>query len=168
MRTLEDLKRSKGLRICCPHCDDSFPVAQAQLFDATRRLPGFAAEHLAGERAALSDERRDLREERKALEHRSFTGAATSGVGQLLEMVTASLPGLPVKAADCRALLKPIDYIAFEGASRGAVESIRFIEVKTGDQRLSPVQRSIRAAIEADRVKLRVADHRLPDPERAS
>jgi len=49
-------------------------------------------------------------------------------------MLTASLAGLPVNAADCRTLLKPIDYLAFPGASTGQVEAIRFIEVKTGKQ----------------------------------
>ncbi len=167
MRTLKELQRSRGLQVRCPTCDAVFPVQRASLFDATRTLPDFAEEYLAASRAELIEERRDLRTRRAELKRRSSTGAEASGVGQMLEMVAASLPGLPVNSADCRALFKPIDYIAFEGAARGKVESIRFIEVKTGGQRLSAVQRSIRTAIEHGRVRLRVADHSLPDPELA-
>lgn len=162
--TLRDLQRP-GLRIRCPNCGESFPVKRARLFDATGELPDYAVEYLASEREALADERRKLRERRAMLKRRSAAGAEACGVGQILEMVTASLPGLPAETADCRALLKPIDYIAFEGASRGKVKSIRFIEVKSGRQRLPPVQRSIRAAVEAGCITLRVADHRVPDPQ---
>jgi predicted Holliday junction resolvase-like endonuclease len=86
-------------------------------------------------------------------------------VGQTLEMLAASLPGLPVDARDCRVLLKPIDYIAFSGASAGRVSSIRFIEVKSGARRLSPLQRTVRQAIESGAVRLRIADHRIPEEQ---
>lgn len=165
MRTLKDLQRSRGLQVRCPTCAETFPAQHAQLFDATRALPNHALEYLAVQRAALTVGHRELRAQRAELKRRSFVGAQASGVGQMLEMVAASLPGLPVRAADCRALLKPIDYIAFEGAARGAVKSIRFIEVKTGRQRLSAVQRSIRTAVEGGRVRLRIADHSLPVQE---
>jgi predicted Holliday junction resolvase-like endonuclease len=58
-------------------------------------------------------------------------------------------------------LLKPLDYIAFVGASVGEVDAIRFIEVKTGHQRLSKVQRAIRTAVQNGAVKVRIANHRL-------
>jgi predicted Holliday junction resolvase-like endonuclease len=77
-------------------------------------------------------------------------------------MLAASLPGLPANAQDCRAMLKPVDYIAFSGASKGKVEQILFIEAKTGQQRLSSVQRAIKAAVEQGAVTLRVANHLLP------
>ena len=114
------------------------------------------------EQADLKDQQARLRQERALLSQRSFTSAATSGVGQRLEMLTASLPGLPVSSVDCRALFKPIDYIAFKGASVGQVEAVHFIEVKTGGNRLSKLQRAIKETVEARTVSLRIANHALP------
>jgi predicted Holliday junction resolvase-like endonuclease len=161
MGTLEEIQRTKGLYIRCPTCQESFPARKARLLDARQPLPKHAIEHLSAERAAVAEEHRELRQERADLKRRSFTATASSGIGQALEMLAASLPGLPVAPRDCRVLFKPIDYIAFDGASVGRVSSVRFIEVKTGARRLSPVQRTVREAIEKGAVTLRIADHRV-------
>lgn len=166
MTMLSEIRNAKGLCIRCPSCEASFSAKRAQLFDATKRLPEHAADYLVGQRAQLILDRQALRVERATLERRSFTATATGGVGQILEMLTPSLPGLPSTAQDCRVLLKPVDYVAFEGASRGLVKAIRFIEVKTGAQRLSGVQRAIKTAIDAGNVSLRVANHRLAMPRK--
>lgn len=165
MSTLKDLITAKGLYVRCPSCDESFSVRKAQLFDATGPLPARAVQYLTAQHGSIAEARKQLVLERAELQRRSFTSTASSGVGQLLEMLTASLPSLPVAAQDCRVLLKPIDYLSFVGASTGRVESIQFIEAKTGKQRLSSIQRAIKAAVERGAVKMRVADHRLPvDP----
>jgi predicted Holliday junction resolvase-like endonuclease len=160
--TLDDLKATPGLYVRCPNCEESFAARKAGLFDSRRPLPAQALKHIAAEREAIAEERQELQQERADLIRRSFTSTASSGVGQLLEMLAASLPGLPVDARDCRVLLKPIDYIAFSGASTGRVSCIRFIEVKTGARRLSSIQRSVQQAIESGAVRLRIADHRIP------
>lgn len=162
MDTLQELLASRGLHIRCPMCTESFPVAKARLFDATAERPEHAAQYLSAARADIAAERKRLAFERAELQRRSFTSTATSGVGQVLEMLTASLPAFPADAQDCRVLLKPIDYLSFVGASKGKVQSIQFIEAKTGRQRLSKVQRAIKAAVEAGAVKMKVANHRLP------
>lgn len=161
MQTLSDLLRTKGLYVQCPACEKSFSLRKAHLFDATKALPAYAIERLAEDRAGIVEAQRRLRDERAELQRRSFTSAATGGIGQALEMVAASLPGLPTAGQDCRALLKPLDYLAFDGASSGEVHAIKFIEVKTGRQRLSKVQRAIKTAVESGAVNLRIADHRL-------
>jgi len=163
MHTLNELMRARGLYVRCPNpaCGESFPVRKANLFDATKSLPEYAREDLAQQQNLIAEEWQRLREKRAELKRRSFTSAATSGVGQTLEMIAASLPGLPTAARDCRVLLKPLDYLAFVGACAGKVEAIRFIEVKTGRQHLSKGQRAIKAAVERGAVKLRIADHRL-------
>lgn len=162
MSTLQDLVESRGLYVRCPSCEESFPVRKANLFDATKRLPDHAVQYLSSEHVAIADARKQLLIERAELQRRSFTSTSSSGVGQVLEMLTASLPALPIVAQDCRVLLKPIDYLSFVGASKGHVESIQFIEAKTGKQRLSRIQRAIKAAVDTGAVKLRVANHQLP------
>lgn len=94
-------------------------MPEARLFDATKPFPVFAREHLATQKMQIAEERRRLRAERAELKRRSFTSAVTSGVGQTLEMVAASLPGVPAAPQDCRVLLKPLDYVAFSGALHG-------------------------------------------------
>lgn len=161
MPTLDEVRRASGLFVRCPKCQESFPIRKAQLFDATSKLPGYAQALLDAKREEVVWVRQDLRTRRTELRRRSFTAATTSGIGQTLEQVAASLPGLPVEPRDCRTLLKPIDYLAFAGASRGSVEAIDFIEVKTGHSRLSRIQRAVKVAVESGAVSLRVADHRL-------
>lgn len=163
MSTLSDLLATRGLFVRCPSCDEEFSVRRARLFDATRPLPDYATAYLGAQRDELRDAALDIKARRAVLKRRSFTSAVSSGIGQILEMLTPSLPGFPVHAQDCRSLLKPIDYVAFRGASEGRVEAITFIEVKTGEQPLSGVQKQIRSTILAGKVSLRVADHRLPD-----
>jgi predicted Holliday junction resolvase-like endonuclease len=161
MNTLDDLLRARRLQVRCPCCAAEFPVRKAGLFDGTGDLPERAAIHLSERRLFIAEERQRIRSARSEMQRRSFTSAATSGIGQALEMVAASLPGLPTAAQDCRVLLKPLDYIAFAGASTGEVEAIHFIEVKTGRSRLNRIQSAIRKAIESGAVKVRIANHRL-------
>ncbi len=162
MGTLDDLLRARGRYVTCPSCGESFPARRARLFDAKKPLPGYVVAHLTEARTTLAEDRRKLRAQRKDLRRRSFTSAATSGIGQTLETLTPSLSGFPAVAQDRRVLLKPLDYVAFEGASRGRVSAITFIEVKTGQQRLSVEQRATKAAIEGGALSLQVADHSVP------
>ena len=67
--------------------------------------------------------------------------------GKTVEKIVPVLSGFPYSAKDCRPLFDPIDYIAFEGWSSGRVRRIDFIDVKSGDATLSPVQRRIRDTV---------------------
>src|SRR5438046_9807304 len=98
MRTLTELLKARGLYARGPSCEESFPLRQARLYDATKPFPQYAKDRVSAERSELKSERERLRQERARLSQRSFTSAATSCVGQRLEMLTASLPGLPVSA----------------------------------------------------------------------
>ncbi|HUW40960.1 MAG TPA: Holliday junction resolvase-like protein [Rectinemataceae bacterium] len=72
--------------------------------------------------------------------------------GQTAEQLAPYLPGFPFDPGDLRFIGKPIDFVAFRGASRGSVEEVVFVEVKTGGSNLSKVERSLRETIEAGRV----------------
>ncbi len=63
------------------------------------------------------------------------------------------MPDFPSDPAEIRFIGKPVDYIAFNGASEGFITDITFIEIKTGNSALSPVERSLKDAINAGRVK---------------
>ena len=101
---------------------------------------------------------RMLRDERRDAVKRS---RAVLG-GQLSEQMAAFLPGFPGDPAEARFIGKPVDYISFNGLSKGAVTDITFIEVKSGQASLSPVERTVRDAVESGRV--RYAQYRIPAP----
>lgn len=66
--------------------------------------------------------------------------------GQLLEVL------VPVRQGG------PIDFLVFPGLSRGKVQAVRFVEMKTGSASLNQHQRMVEEAVESGRVEFRVAD----------
>jgi hypothetical protein len=80
--------------------------------------------------------------------------------GQFSEQLAPFLPLFPGDPTECRFIGKPVDFVSFAGASQGSIDEVVFIEVKTGDSRLSPVERSLRAAIE--RGAVRYVEYRVP------
>ena len=55
--------------------------------------------------------------------------------GQFSEQLSPFLPGFPGDPTEVRFIGKPVDFISFSGSSRGAVDEVLFIEVKSGDSR---------------------------------
>ncbi len=80
--------------------------------------------------------------------------------GQIGEQFAPYFPDFPCDPADARFLGKPVDYVAFTGMSKGNPGEIVFIEVKTGDAKLSATEKAIKEAVEAGRV--RWVEYRLP------
>jgi predicted Holliday junction resolvase-like endonuclease len=73
--------------------------------------------------------------------------------GQLAEQVAPYLPGFPFDPAEVRFIGKPVDFVAFVGASSGLVDEVAFVEVKSGQASLSKVERSLRDAVLAGKVR---------------
>lgn len=80
--------------------------------------------------------------------------------GQFSEQLSPFLPGFPGDPTEVRFVGKPVDFISFSGSSRGSVDEVVFIEVKSGDSRQSAVERSLRKAIE--RGSVRYVEYRVP------
>ncbi len=157
MSLLRDLRRQRGLLARCPTCDGAFRLARAGLFDATQALPARALEYLAEQRDQLALQRAELRERRAGAKTRSRITTESVTIGKVVEQIAPSLPGFPARAGDCRSLFEPIDYIVFRGIStRGRVEALTFIDVKSGKARLSAMQAQVKAAVERGKVALRV------------
>lgn len=84
--------------------------------------------------------------------------------GLAAEQLAPYLPGFPYDPTELRFIGKPVDFIAFVGASSGRIEEVAFVEVKSGGAALSGVERSLRDAVVAGRV--RWAEYRAPDARR--
>jgi len=73
--------------------------------------------------------------------------------GQFSEQLAPFLPDFPADPTEVRFIGKPVDFISFSGSASGEVEEVLFIEVKTGGSRLSPVERSLKKAIQEGHVR---------------
>ena len=161
MGLIEQLVKQRNLRIRCPSCDDEFSVAKAKLFDATSALPDFAKHYVTEQRLELKQEREALAAARSQAKHRPKITAEAVGIGKVVEKVAPSLKGFPATSGDCRSLFEPIDYVIFRGLSKtGTVDSIAFVDVKSGQARLTESQRAIKEVIAAGKVSLVVEEHR--------
>lgn len=110
----------------------------------------------AGKAASKMTMRNELKKVREDALKRS---RAVLG-GQAGEQVAPFLPNFPCNPADARFVGKPIDFIAFPGATAGdSIDEILLIEVKTGESSLSAREKQIRSAVENGRV--RYVEYRL-------
>lgn len=78
-------------------------------------------------------------------------------IGFIAERLFPALPEFRFDHNDCRSTGgDPIDYVIFEAlASKGEVDWIHFVDVKTGGARLSPRQEEIKKVIMHKNVKFR-------------
>ena len=80
--------------------------------------------------------------------------------GQFSEQLAPYLPNFKYKPTECKFLGKPVDLIVFDGLDEKEVTEIVFVEVKSGGSELNGVQRKIRDAVKAGRV--RWDEYRIP------
>lgn len=73
--------------------------------------------------------------------------------GQFSEHLSPFDKDFPVKPSEARFLGAPVDFIAFTGLDERDVEEIVFIEVKSGNSRLNPTEKSIKEAIKNKKVR---------------
>ena|ERR1043165_3801552 len=157
MTLLQQLQKAHRLFVRCPSCGDEFALSEGKLFDAAEPLPLRALEHITNEREILTKERLELKKRKLRAATKPAVGAMSSITGKVLEKIAPSLPGFPVRYADCRALFEPIDYVVFKGlAAKDQVDAILFVDVKSGTGRLGEDQRQIRKLVESKKVRLRV------------
>lgn len=73
-------------------------------------------------------------------------------LGKLWEQVSPYLPKFPFRPSDMKFLGSPIDFVIFDGASENDIKQVIFLEVKSGDSKLSTQERKLKQAIEAGKV----------------
>jgi predicted Holliday junction resolvase-like endonuclease len=73
--------------------------------------------------------------------------------GKVSEQLVPYWPQFPFPPRDARFLGAPVDFIVFDGLSEGTVRRVVFVEVKTGDARVSPRERGIRDAVDRGAVE---------------
>jgi len=73
--------------------------------------------------------------------------------GRIGEQMAPLLPQFKYEPADARFIGSPVDYVIFEGHSRGEPREVVFLEVKTGRSTLTPTEKKIKEAVEGGRVR---------------
>lgn len=101
-------------------------------------------------RARLKDERVDAARKSRVV---SF-GRIVETLVPFLQWGEGKNKGkFPFEPSDCRFIGSPIDFLVFDGLLYDDVKKVVFVEVKTGKSRLTVRERSVRKAVEENRVQ---------------
>jgi predicted Holliday junction resolvase-like endonuclease len=106
-----------------------------------------------GRRAGRLEAEREL-PDRLATERGDAVKRSRAVLGGLAaEQLAPYLPDFPFDPTELRFVGKPVDFLAFVGSSKGRIEEVAFVEVKSGNASLSAVERSLRDAVKEGRVR---------------
>ncbi len=81
--------------------------------------------------------------------------------GQFSEQLAPFLPDFKYLPTECRFMGKPVDLLVFRGMDEKKIEEVVFVEVKSGKAKTSPVEKSLKEAVE--KKKVRWEEYRIPD-----
>jgi predicted Holliday junction resolvase-like endonuclease len=81
--------------------------------------------------------------------------------GLFSEQLAPYLPDFPYSPTEARFIGKPVDFIVFEGMDEKKINSIKFVEVKSGKAQLSTQEKELKKAIEAKKVSFE--EYRMPE-----
>jgi len=117
------------------------------LFDGRGMFPE-SAETIRQDMLEALKERREKLEKRKVS---ADTGAEKKaievGIGKIIEKIVPAYKKFGIPLCDCRPMFEPVDFIVFNGLSKMKVDSVTFLEIKTGSSRLNRRERLVRDAI---------------------
>ena len=133
-------------------CGEEFKLSDAILFDGRGVFPEVAK----GRRDDLLEELKQRMDELKKRKVSADVGAEKKaievGIGKIIEKVLPAYKEFKMPLCDCSPLFEPIDFIVFNGMSEMNVQSVTFLEVKTGNSKLAPHERMVRDAIDDKKI----------------
>ncbi|MBS1919831.1 MAG: hypothetical protein JST17_06240 [Bacteroidetes bacterium] len=104
----------------------------------------------------IKQRKENLKKIRERGTTKSEVGAKSTNIGFILERLAPTMKSFRFNHNDCRSLFDPIDHIIFEGLStRGQIDKIFFVDIKTGAARLSKKQKEIKAIITDKKVNFK-------------
>ena len=80
--------------------------------------------------------------------------------GHFSEQLAPFLPDFKYLPTECRFVGKPIDLIVFKGMDEKDINEVVFVEVKSGNAKLSPVEKKLKETIKNK--KVRWEEYRIP------
>ncbi len=151
---ISELKADKNLYAECPD-GHVFPLHRAIMFYVDEPIPPEVQKIIDNIQTDLAERKRKVLDRRKKLKQRSEVATKSISVGKIIEKVAPAIKGFKYDRRDCRALFEPIDYIVFDGLARnnGGIESLLFVDIKTGGSGLNKHQKQIKNAVESGKVQ---------------
>jgi predicted Holliday junction resolvase-like endonuclease len=137
----------------CPCCGDIFRVSEIRVFYG-KKPPKDWLDRLEEKGSQLDEDRKQFEQDRDKIVSNAIERSRVIYIGKTLEHIAPIFPQVEHHPRDVRGLFDPIDYVAFNGMfEKKSIDSISFIEIKTGKSKLTPIQRKIRDAVEDQRVE---------------
>jgi predicted Holliday junction resolvase-like endonuclease len=133
-------------------CGGEFKLSDVLLFDGTKPFPPEVKEVQERYEEELKQREEDLEKSKQLATERATITTTAVNIGKSLEKVLPSMDNFRWELPDCRFLGDPIDLVTFNGCCQNKIESISFIEVKSGKARLNKNQRRIRDAVQDKKV----------------
>jgi len=81
--------------------------------------------------------------------------------GHFSEQLAPYLPDFEYLPTECRFIGKPIDFIVFKGMDDKKIDELIFVEVKSGNAKLTSQEKNLKEAIEKKKVKW--VEYRIPE-----
>lgn len=150
---IRDLQRNKRFMGICPACGVEFRLADAVLFSLGEEPPGVALAAIKDLQQKIRERKDQLAKARERMTKRAQNTAAATNLGKIVEKIVPSFSSFPHISGDCRALFEPIDYLIFSGLTKTRqVDSLSFVDVKSGGARLTQTQKAIKEVVESGAV----------------
>ena len=150
---IAELQRNRRFMGTCPACQEDFSLADSVLFAVDETAPEQALAAIKLIRQQIRDRKVQLAQARERMTKRAQNTAAAVNLGKIVEKIVPSFPSFSHAASDCRALFEPIDYLIFSGLTeKRCVESLLFVDVKSGGARLNRTQRGIKQIVSSGAV----------------
>jgi predicted Holliday junction resolvase-like endonuclease len=153
-KIIDRLKKS-DLYAECP-CGSEFKLSDLILFDGTKPFPPEVQDVQEKYEEELWKRNLKLEKNKKLTTEKAIITTRSVNIGKNLEKILPIMEDFKWQLPDCRFLGDPIDLLIFNGLSVNNIESISFIEVKSGKARLNKHQKLVKEAVEDNRVKYRV------------
>jgi predicted Holliday junction resolvase-like endonuclease len=138
------------------NCGRDFPLSKAILFNGLGKFPR-EAEVMRQQLLTELKERTEELKKRKLSVEGAEQKAIYVSIGKIVEKIVPAYRDFNFPLSDCRPLFEPIDMLVFNGVSNHAVDSITFLEIKTGKAQLSKREKSIKEAVERGEVTYKEA-----------
>ncbi|MGY4884174.1 MAG: Holliday junction resolvase-like protein [Nanobdellota archaeon] len=81
--------------------------------------------------------------------------------GQFSEQLAPYLPNFPFLPTECKFVGKPVDFLVFKGMDGKEINEIVFVEMKSGNSKLSPQEKNLKEVVE--KRNIRWMEYRIPE-----
>ncbi|MCX6750288.1 MAG: hypothetical protein NTZ83_02425 [Candidatus Pacearchaeota archaeon] len=124
-------------------------------------LAGIIIAYIIGKRNGVFQRDKYWEEQLPTYRKEAITQSRAVIGGQFSEQLAPFLPDFKYLPTECRFVGKPIDLIVFKGMDQKNINEIIFMEVKSGNSKLTQQEKNLKDAIEKKHV--RWEEYRIPE-----